>query len=99
MRWMNGRIVAAVKVRWGKTAVSKQRTRGTVSVAPFFAQSSLHADQEVVRQQRQGQMMMPADPAAHFVMVHAQLAFALLDRRLDRPAHPTAPNKRARRSR
>ena len=38
--------------------------------------------------------MVPADPAAHLVLIQAQLALALQNRRLDRPAHATHPDQR-----
>src|SRR5215208_672940 len=44
--------------------------------------------QERVRQQRQGDMPIPAWPAADLIVVQADLAFGALEALLDRPADP-----------
>jgi hypothetical protein len=51
----------------------------------------------MVRQETQGDVVMPADPAPHFIMVEADLAFALLDTALYRPARRAALRQRLRR--
>ncbi len=43
-----------------------------------------------MRQETQGDVMVPADPAPHLVVVEADLAFALLNAPLHRPARRTA---------
>ncbi len=47
-----------------------------------------------MRQETQGDVMMPADPAPHFIMVEADLAFALLNAPLHRPARRAALGQR-----
>src|SRR5438270_8922317 len=91
---MSARAVSASKRRLGSTTAKSWRTWGTVSAGDFFfPQPTPQPDQEVMRQQTQGQVVMPADPAADFVVVHAQFALALQDGRLDRPAHAAGPDQ------
>src|SRR6266487_5614781 len=90
---MSARAVSASTCRLGSTTANSWRTWGTVSAGDFFPQLAPQPDQEVMRQQAQGQVVVPADPAADFVVVHAQLALALQDGRFDRPAHPTDPDQ------
>jgi len=47
-----------------------------------------------MRQETQGDVMMPADPAPYLVVVEADLAFALLDAALHRPARRAARGQR-----
>src|SRR6266487_6486302 len=90
---MSATAVSASTCRLGSTTAKSWRTWGTVSAGDFFPQPAPQPDQEVMRQQTQGEVVMPADPAADFVVVHAQFALALQDGRLDRPAHPTHPDQ------
>ncbi len=61
--------IAASSRRRGSTTRSSSRTWGTVSAGDFFPQLEPQPDQEVVGQEGQRQVMMPADPAPHFVMM------------------------------
>jgi hypothetical protein len=45
-------------------------------------------------QETQSHMMMPAQPTPTFVVVQAQAAFTLLERRFDGPAHPGHSDQR-----
>src|SRR6266851_10249796 len=90
---MSAMAASASKCRLGRTTANNWRTWGTVSAGDFFPQPAPQPDQEVMCKQAHGQVVMPADPAAHFVVVHAQLPLALQDGRLDRPAHPTDPDQ------
>src|SRR5216684_8015040 len=83
---MSAMAVLASKCRLGSTTINNWRTWGTVSAGDFFSQPTPQPDQEVMRQQAQGQVVVPADPAAHFVVVHTQFTLAFQDGRLDRPA-------------
>src|SRR5260370_236139 len=85
--------IAASSRRRGSTTRSSSRTWGTVSAGDFFPQLEPQPDQEVGGQAGHRQVMMPAVPAPHFVMIHAQFALALQNRRLDRPAHTTDPHQ------
>ena len=69
--------LAASSRRRGSTTRSSSRTWGTVSAGDFFPPLKPQPDQEVVGQEGQRQVMVPADPAAHFVLIHAQFALAL----------------------
>src|SRR5437867_10014395 len=90
---MRAMAVLASKCRLGSTTTISWRTWGTVSAGDFFPQLTPQPDQEVMRQQAQGQVVVPADPAADFVVVHTQFALALQDGRFDRPAHATDPDQ------
>src|SRR5256885_10948551 len=90
---MSAMAVLASKCRLGSTTTISWRTWGTVSAGDFFSQPTPQPNQEVMRQQAQGQVVVPADPAAHFVVVHAQVTLAFQDGPLDRPAHPTDPDQ------
>src|SRR2546429_5232056 len=90
---MRAMAVLASKCRLGSTTINSWRTWGTVSAGDFFSQPTPQPNQEVMRQQAQGQVLVPADPAAHFVVVHAQFTLAFQDGRLDPPAHPTDPHQ------
>src|SRR5437773_12575120 len=73
---------AASSRRRGSTTRSSSRTWGTVSAGDFFPQLEPQPDQEVVGQEGHRQMMMPADPAPHLVLIHAEFR-ALLGRLID----------------
>jgi len=51
-------------------------------------EASVHAQphQEMMREQRHGRVVVPAHPAADFVVIQAQLALAFFNDRLDGPA-------------
>ena len=69
--------IAASSRRRGSTTRSSSRTWGTVSAGDFIPQLEPQPDQEVVGQEGHRQVMMPADPAPHLVVIHAQFALAL----------------------
>ena len=93
------------------SATSSRRTSGTVSGSrpspplrppcpPYpLGAAGLGAgdDQERVRQQRQGDVAIPARPAADLVVVQADLTLGLLEALLHRPpgpGHPHQPDQR-----
>lgn len=76
-------------------AHNRRLTSGTVSgniaAARFIGSTppdrALSDDGEIgKREHRQGDMAVPADPGAHFVLIQADLAFALFEQALDGPA-------------
>jgi len=78
----------------GRTTWSRARTWGTVTAGLSPPQAQARLDEEVMRQETQGDVMMPADPAPHLVVVEADLAFALLNAPLHRPARRAALGQR-----
>src|SRR5918992_1153922 len=90
--------IAAGSRRWaGSVTLSRWRTWGTVNAGVFSPQPAAEPDEEVLRQERHGGVVVPAAPAAHLVVVQPQLLLALLDRLLHRPAQPEQPDQRLRR--
>ena len=87
----------AVSVGRGSTTWSSARTCGTVRAAFFFPEPQAGRDQEVMREEAQGDVMVPADPAPHLVVVQAALALTLLDGPLDRPTRRAALGQSLRR--
>ncbi len=81
--------------RWrrGSVMLRSRRTWGSVSAGAFFPQVAAEPHQEMMGEQRHRQVMMPAAPGAHFVVIHAKFVFALLDGLLDRPAHAQQPDQ------
>ena len=53
----------------------------------------LEAKQEMMRQDHQRHVMMPAAPGARLVLIHAQLSLGLLETRLDGPAQTAEPHQ------
>jgi hypothetical protein len=53
----------------------------------------LQLNQEVMGQDHQGHVMMPAAPEAAFIVVQPQFILALGEAALDRPAHATGPDQ------
>src|SRR6266511_4967681 len=49
--------------------------------------------QKMMRQHNQYHMMMPSQPRARFVLVHAQFVLAYLERQLDWPPHTAHPRQ------
>src|SRR6266487_1233221 len=90
---MSATAVSTSKRRLGSTTANSWRTWGTVSAGDFFPQPAPQPEPGSDRQQTQGEVVMPADPAAHFVVVHPQFALALQDGRLDRPPHAAGPDQ------
>src|SRR5947208_12683256 len=87
--------IAAGSRRWaGSVTLSRRRTWGTVSAGVFPPQPAAESDEEVLRQERHGGVVVPAAPAAHLVVVQAQLVLRLLDGLLHRPAQPQQPDQR-----
>src|SRR5256885_2017311 len=60
-----------------KTICRDRRASGKVGIGVFFKTLSFQ-QQEGIGQADQGHMMMPALPAAPFVMIHSQFFFELL---------------------
>src|ERR1035437_1211569 len=88
-------MVSASKRRRGRMAMSSKRTWGKVKAGDFPPQLDLLPDQEMMSQEGQRQMVVPATPAADFIVVHPQLVFALANGQLDGPAHPEQPDQGA----
>jgi hypothetical protein len=58
-------------------------------LAPLsLVQALLHANQDVMGQQHQRHVVVPAAPRAHLIVVQPQFLFALLETGFDRPPHP-----------
>src|SRR4051794_30689830 len=88
-------IMAAASRRWaGSVTLSRWRTCGTVSAGVSPPQPVAEPDEEALRQQRHGGVVVPAAPAAHLVVVQPQLGLRLLDGLLHRPAQPQQPDQR-----
>jgi len=83
-----------VSVGRGSATWSRARTWGTVRAGLPPPQAQAGLDEDVMRQETQGDVMMPADPAPHLVVVEADFAFALLDAALHRPTRRRAPGQR-----
>ena len=82
---------AAASRRWaGSVALSSCRTWGTVSAGVFSPHPAAEPDEEVLRQEGHGGVVVPAAPAAHLVVVQPQLLLRLLDGLLNHPSrlHP-----------
>src|SRR3712207_89004 len=90
---MSAIAVSASSSLRGNTTWSSRRTCGTVNAADFFPQAAALPDQEVMGQETQRGVVVPPDPPPHFVLVQAHFPFALFNRRLDRPPHPTGPDQ------
>src|SRR5437016_9909765 len=65
---------ARVRVRWGSTSRSSRLTWGRVIWGIFFPPVLLEGQQKGGGEQGQGDVMVPAGPAAHLVLVQAGLA-------------------------
>jgi len=61
---------------------------------PSLVQVPLHPDQEMVSQEDERHMVVPAPPGAEFVLVEPDLPCAFLNTRLDGPPHATAADQR-----
>src|SRR5919108_4934118 len=77
----------------GTSGASRSGSRGRAPPQRLPSQLG----QERVGQQRQGDMAMPAIPAADLILVQSRLAFALLEALLDRPARTGDAGQRAER--
>src|SRR5215210_695171 len=94
MYWMSAMAVSASSCRLGKTTCNSRRTCGTVNAADFSPHPATLPDQEVMRQQRHGHMVVPAFPTAHLIVIHPDFTLAFQDRQLDRPAHAALAHQR-----
>src|SRR3954466_4389372 len=87
--------IAVASRRWaGRVTLSRWRTWGTVSAGVFFPQPAAEPDEEVLRQQGHGGVVVPAAPAPDLVVVEPQLLLGLLDGLLDWPAQAQQPDQR-----
>src|SRR5260370_40805424 len=62
-----------------------------------LVQALLPANQEMMGQNDQRHVMVPASPKTQLIVVHAQLSLTLGKTGLDRPAHSTHTHKRGNR--
>src|SRR5260370_42026520 len=62
-----------------------------------LVQALLPSNQEMMGQNDQRHVMVPAVPETQLVVVHAQFPLALGKTGLDRPTHPAHPHKRGKR--
>src|SRR5258707_10503098 len=62
-----------------------------------LVQALLPSNQEVMGQNDQRHVMVPASPETQLIVVHAQFSLALGKTGLDRPAHPAHAHKRGKR--
>ncbi len=92
-------MATASRRRAGSVTPSRRRTWGTVSAGVFLPQPAAEPDEEPLRQQGHGGVVMPAAPAPYLVVVQPQFALRLFDGPLDRPAQAEQPHQRLRRSR
>src|SRR5262247_4649969 len=92
---MNASTPSTVDVRKGKTTSNSVRTCDTVRAGAFFPHVELQVPQKEMRQHRRQHMVMPAGIFAHFIVVHPQLSFPFCEALLNRPPHPTEPDKGA----
>src|SRR6266508_6482007 len=99
MHWMSTIAVSASRCRLGKTTCNSRRTCGTVKAAAFFPQLAALPDQEVMRQQSHGTMVVPAAPRAYLILIHPHFALALQDGQLHRPAPSAHAHQRGVRGR
>src|SRR5205085_8846649 len=67
--WSNS---SQVHVRWGRSSRSTRLTCGRVSWGIFFPPVLLQGQQEGTGQQSQRDVMVPARPPAHLVLVQAR---------------------------
>src|ERR1051326_2546579 len=65
------------------SSVKMVRTCGTVTAGVFPPQAEAFQMQEPQGHQRQGHVVVPADPAAHLVVRQADFALAVLEQLLD----------------
>src|SRR5205085_5241387 len=73
---------------------SKSGRRSLRSAAPLsLVEPLLQPDQEMMRQEHQGHMVVPARPEPQLVVVQAQFTLALGKAGLDGPAHPADPHE------
>src|SRR5437764_5383461 len=77
---------AAVHTRWGSSSRSARLTWGRVIWGIFFPPVLLHLHQEGTGQQGEGDVMVPAGPAAHLIFIQAGLALLRLQLGLHHPA-------------
>ena len=83
--------MAAASRRWaGRVTLRSSRAWGTVSAGAFSPQPAPQPDQEVVGQQGHGGVVVPAAPAAHLVVIQAQVVFALANDDLHGPRWTTS---------
>ena len=78
-----------VQVRCGRSARSTRLTCGRVIWGIFFPPVLLEGQQKGGGEQGQGEVMVPAGPTAHLVLVQARFALVLLEAGLHRPAQRT----------
>src|SRR2546429_7629414 len=76
---------SAVQVRWGKSTRSTRLTWGRVTNGIFFPPLLLHGQQEGTGEQGQGEVMMPAGPTAHLILIQSRFALGCLEFGLDHP--------------
>jgi hypothetical protein len=60
----------------------------------FFSRPDFQVPEEEMSQYAREHMVLPAWELSHFVVVHAQFGFGLLEALLDGPAQTAEPNKR-----
>src|SRR5688572_25704274 len=82
-----------VKDRFGQDAGEQQPHLVEGQSRRFVLEFQSQADQKVMSQGDKQQMMMPAQPAAGFIMVEAEFSFAFFKDDFDRPAQPTETNQ------
>src|SRR5438067_10880398 len=73
--WSNS---ARVHVRCGSSSRSTRLTWGRVIWGIFFPPVLLKGQQEGAREQGQGEVMVPAGPTAHLVLIQPRLSFGRL---------------------
>src|SRR5437763_15846376 len=81
--WSNS---ARVHVRCGSSSRSTRLTWGRVIWGIFFPPVLLKGQLEGAREQGQGEVMVPAGPTAHLVLIQPRLSFGRLVARLTRCA-------------
>ena len=74
---------ARVQVRCGSTSRSTRLTCGRVRAGAFSPPVLLHRQQEGAGEQGQGDVMVPAGPTTHLVLIQARLSFGGLELRLN----------------
>ncbi len=84
---------AGVQVRWGSAARSTRLTCGRVSRGIFPPPVLLTGQQEGAGEQGEGDVVGPAGPSAHLVLVQAGLTFGRLELRFDGPAGGRDPGQ------
>jgi len=70
----------------GSTVANSARAWGSVSAGVFF-KTKPQPQQKVQREEHIEHMPVPCRPGAMFILIHANMAFAVLEALLYRPAH------------